>query len=57
LRAAENRPLLILDEDACEALAAPAELSFDALSHFMASMQAVRDLCGNPFTEDSDLLP
>lgn len=52
LNAAENRPLVVLDEDACEALAAPKELKFDALSRFVAALQAVRDLCGNPLSNE-----
>lgn len=51
LNATGDRPLVILDEDACEALAAPAEISFPALSRFVAALQSVRDLCGNPLSD------
>jgi len=52
INATENRPLVVLDEDACEALAAPVEITFQALSRFVAALQSVRDLCGNILVDD-----
>ena len=49
LRATLNRNLVIIDEDATQALAAPSELHFDALARFVAGLQAVRDQCTAPF--------
>ena len=42
LKALENRPLVVLDEDALSALAAPAELSVDRLRNFVENLQALR---------------
>lgn len=53
LKAAESRPLLVLDEDACEALAAPAELSFQALARFVSCLQSLRNLCGDLFSDEN----
>ncbi|MBN2584945.1 MAG: DEAD/DEAH box helicase family protein [Planctomycetes bacterium] len=43
LRALENRPLVILDEDATAALAAPVELRVDRLRTFVDNLAAVRE--------------
>jgi hypothetical protein len=43
LKALENRPLVILDEDATTALAAPVELRVDRLHAFAANLGAVRE--------------
>jgi len=42
LRALENRPLVVLDEDALSALAAPAELTVERLRSFVENLQALR---------------
>jgi DEAD/DEAH box helicase len=42
LRALENRPLVILDEDATTALAAPVELRDDRLRNFVEHLDALR---------------
>jgi len=46
LKALRDRPLVILDEDALSALAAPVELSVDRLRNFVANLQVVRDALG-----------
>jgi len=51
LKATSDRPLVIIDEDACQALAAPVTLNFDQLARFVAAMQPLRDLCGDPFSK------
>ncbi len=42
LKALENRPLVVLDEDALSALAAPAELAVERLRSFVENLQALR---------------
>ena len=42
LKALENRPLVVLDEDALSALAAPAELTVERLRSFVENLQALR---------------
>jgi len=42
LKALENRPLVVLDEDALSALAAPVELTVERLRSFVENLQALR---------------
>jgi len=43
LKPLKNRPLVILDEDALSALAAPVELTVERLRNFIENLQALRD--------------
>lgn len=52
LRATEDRNLVILDEDATQMLASPAEIRFDSLARFVAGLQAIREQCGDPFQKE-----
>jgi hypothetical protein len=53
LKALKRRPLVVMDEDALSALAAPVELSIDRLRNFVANLQVVRDALGGGGSADA----
>lgn len=53
IRALKHRPLVILDEDALSALAAPVELSVERLRRFLEHLDSLRDALSNAEEPDS----
>jgi len=51
LKALENRPLVVIDEDALSALAAPVELTIERLRGFVENLQALRNAAGEEGNE------
>jgi len=54
LKPMKNRPLVILDEDALSALAAPVELTVERLRNFIENLQVLRGILGDGRTDTYD---